>query len=105
MASSEAASPRQSEMSTSTVVSGRRDLMASIVRAMAAAPPSDKSSRATQVTTAWPSCMRSTASATRSGSSGASGSGWRVSTWQKPQARVQRSPLIMKVAVPSAQHS
>ena len=30
---------------------------------------------------------------------------WRYSTWQKPHARVQRSPLIMKVAVPSAQHS
>jgi hypothetical protein len=28
-----------------------------------------------------------------------------VLTWQKPQARVQRSPLIMNVAVPSAQHS
>ena len=49
--------------------------------------------------------MRSTASATRSGSAASSGSGWRVSTRQKPHARVQRSPLIMNVAVPSAQHS
>ena len=49
--------------------------------------------------------MRSTASATRSGSIGSVGSGWRVSTRQKPHARVQRSPLIMNVAVPSAQHS
>ena len=49
--------------------------------------------------------MRSTASATRSGSVGSRASGWRVSTRQNPQARVQRSPLIMKVAVPSAQHS
>jgi len=60
---------------------------------------------ATQVTTAWPSRIRSTACATLSGSSGDRGSGWRVSTWQKPHARVHRSPLIMKVAVPSAQHS
>ena len=33
------------------------------------------------------------------------GSGLRVSIWQKPQARVQRSPRIMNVAVRSAQHS
>ena len=52
-----------------------------------------------------PGPSASTASATRSGSAGSSGRGWRVSTRQKPQARVQRSPLIMNVAVPSAQHS
>ena len=105
IASSDAASPRQSEIRTSTVVSGVRDRMALMVSAMAPAPPSGRSSRATQVTTACPSRIRSTAWATRSGSSGDSGRGWRVSTWQKPHARVQRSPLIMKVAVPSAQHS
>ena len=49
--------------------------------------------------------MRATASATRSGSSAAGGTGLRVSTRQKPQARVHRSPRIMNVAVPSAQHS
>ena len=76
-----------------------------MVAAKAPAPPSARSSRATQVITAWARPIRSTASATRSGSPGSSGSGWRVSTWQKPQARVQREPLIMKVAVPSAQHS
>ena len=103
--SSDAASPLQSEISTSTVVAGVRDRMARMVSAMAPAPPSARSSRATHVTTAWPSPIRSTARATRSGSSGDSGSGCRVSTWQNPQARVQRSPLIMKVAVPSAQHS
>ena len=43
--------------------------------------------------------------ATRAGSPGSGASGLRVSTRQKPHARVQRSPLIMKVAVPSAQHS
>ena len=105
MASSDFSSPLQSEISTSTVVPGVRSRIAPMVCAMAPAPPSARSSRATQVTTACPSPIRSTARATRSGSSGDSGSGWRVSTWQKPQARVQRSPLIMKVAVPSAQHS
>ncbi len=49
--------------------------------------------------------MRSTASATRAGSSAAGASGLRVSTRQNPHARVQRSPRTMNVAVPSAQHS
>ena len=48
---------------------------------------------------------RSTASATRSGSEASTASGLRVSIRQKPQARVQRSPSTMNVAVPSAQHS
>ena len=80
MASSDGASPRQSEISTSTVVPGVLARMARTVLAMAPAPPSGRSSRATHVTTAWPSPIRSTASATRSGSSGDSGAGWRVST-------------------------
>ena len=33
------------------------------------------------------------------------GNGFAVETAQKPQARVQRSPAIMKVAVPLLQHS
>ena len=45
------------------------------------------------------------ASATRAGSSASSGKGLAVVTAQKPQARVQRSPPIMKVAVPLPQHS
>src|SRR3954470_16880169 len=45
------------------------------------------------------------ASATRSGSSDSSGKGLAVVTAQNPQARVQRSPAIMKVAVPLLQHS
>ena len=49
--------------------------------------------------------MRATASATCSGSSASSASGRLVSMRQKPHALVQRSPLIMNVAVPSAQHS
>ena len=39
------------------------------------------------------------------GSLGSSATGWLVSTRQKPHARVHDAPLIMKVAVPSAQHS
>ena len=68
-------------------------------------PPSGRSSRATIVSTAWSRPIRSIASATRSGSSAAGGSGWRVSTRQNPHARVHRSPSTMNVAVPSAQHS
>jgi len=48
---------------------------------------------------------RLTASATRSGSSTSSAKGFAVVTAQNPQARVQRSPAIMKVAVPALQHS
>jgi ATP-dependent RNA helicase DeaD len=84
---------------------GFREDLESIVAAMPAAPPSSTSSRATLVITACSRPWVATASATRRGSSGSSGSGLRVSTWQNPQARVQRSPRIMKVAVRSAQHS
>src|SRR3954467_15823927 len=49
--------------------------------------------------------MRFTASATRCGSSASSAKGLAVFTAQKPQARVQRSPAIMNVAVPWLQHS
>src|SRR2546430_1218445 len=49
--------------------------------------------------------IRRTASATRFGSSSSSANGFAVVTAQKPQARVQRSPAIMKVAVPWLQHS
>src|SRR5436190_5983261 len=46
-----------------------------------------------------------TASATRFGSSSSNGNGFAVVTAQNPHARVQRSPAIMKVAVPWLQHS
>jgi hypothetical protein len=49
--------------------------------------------------------IRRVASATRLGSSASSGNGLAVDTAQKPQARVQRSPAIMNVAVPFSQHS
>ncbi len=105
MTPSASGSPLQSGMSTSTSVPGHRSRIAAIVAANAAAPPSARSSRATAVTTVYCRPIRSTASATRAGSAGSRGPGLRVSTRQNPQARVQRSPLIMKVAVPSFQHS
>src|SRR5512142_1985199 len=49
--------------------------------------------------------MRCTASATRCGSSSSNVNGFAVVTAQNPHARVQRSPAIMKVAVPWLQHS
>src|SRR6266567_9389890 len=49
--------------------------------------------------------MRRTASATRWGSSSSSANGLAVVTAQNPHARVQRSPAIIKVAVPWLQHS
>src|SRR5437764_11074996 len=49
--------------------------------------------------------IRRTASATRWGSSSSSANGFAVVTAQKPQARVQRSPAIIIVAVPWLQHS
>ena len=80
--------------------------MARIVAAKAAAPPSAQvvaGDGGDHHVLAGP--CGPTASATRSGSSASRASGFEVSTRQKPQARVQRSPLIMNVAVPSAQHS
>src|SRR5476651_1182524 len=49
--------------------------------------------------------IRRTASATRCGSSSSSANGFAVVTAQNPQARVQRSPAIIIVAVPWLQHS
>ncbi len=102
---SESGSPLQSGMSTSTAVPGLAARMAWTVAANPAAPPSDRSSRATAVTTACDSPISTTASATLAGSPGSVASGRRVSTRQNPQARVHRSPLTMNVAVPSFQHS
>src|SRR5207249_7073902 len=64
-----------------------------------------RSSRATAVITTCFSFIRRTASATRCGSSCSSANGFAVVTAQNPHARVQRSPAIMKVAVPWLQHS
>jgi hypothetical protein len=49
--------------------------------------------------------IRRTAWATRCGSSSSSAKGFAVVTAQNPHARVQRSPAIIKVAVPWLQHS
>ena len=102
---SDRSSPFASEISVSTRVPGHRSRMASTQRATWAMPPSGRSSRATMVSTAWARPMLATASATRVGSSSAGARGLRVSTRQKPQARVHRSPSTMNVAVPSAQQS
>src|ERR1700676_469917 len=79
--------------------------IAAITRAKCLAPPSFKSSRATAVITTCFNFIRRTASATRCGSSSSSANGFAVCTAQNPQARVQRSPAIIIVAVPWLQHS
>ena len=80
--------------------------IARIVAAKMAAPPSFRSSRATDVTTACFSPIFSTVSATRSGSCQSNSVGRPVLTAQNRQARVQISPKIMKVAVRlTPQHS
>ena len=95
----------KSGVSTSMLMSGPTARIARIVCAKCSAPPSLRSSRATAVTTTCLRRIRFTASATRWGSSASSGNGLAVVTAQNPQARVQRSPAIMKVAVPWLQHS
>ncbi len=69
------------------------------------APPSARSSRVTEVITTCFRPSRAQASARRSGSSRATGSGWPRWTAQKPQGRVQTSPRTMNVAVRRVQHS
>ena len=79
---------------------GTRARVCRIVSAKMDAPPSARSSRSTEVMTAYCSRMRSTASATRPGSAVSSSVGRPCATAQYEQARVQTSPRIMKVAVP-----
>ena len=55
--------------------------------------------------TTWVSPICFTALATLSGSFGSSAVGMPVATLQKAQARVQISPMIMKVACFLSQHS
>ena len=76
-----------------------------MVAAKCAAPPSGRSSRVTEVTTTYFSSIPAAASATRPGSPGSSGSGTPECTAQKRQLRVQRSPMIRKVAVRCEKHS
>src|SRR5690242_5746598 len=68
-------------------------------------PPSFNSSRSTEVITACFTFISMIASATRFGSCKSAGKGFPVATAQNPQLRVQIFPSIMKVAVPSPQHS
>src|SRR6188508_115280 len=79
--------------------------MAFMVSIQMMEPPSFKSSLSTLVTTACLMFMILIERATFSGSSQSTVSGLPVFTPQKPQERVQTFPKIMKVAVPSPQHS
>ena len=79
--------------------------MALTVSAQMIEPPSFKSSRSTEVTTACLIFMSLMERATFSGSSQSTVSGRPVFTPQKPQERVHTFPRIIKVAVPSPQHS
>ena len=103
---SESMLPLKSGVSTSMVVPGDCRRISRMVSAKISAPKSGRSSRSTEVTTAWARPIWATAAATRRGSS-ASMSPPRLPlvTAQKAQARVQTSPRIMKVAVPWPQHS
>ena len=82
-----------------SIVAPDRWRTASTQRAKWPAPPSGRSSRVTDVMTTCRKPSRDAASATRSGSSAAGGSGVPRGTEQKPHARVQMLPKIMKVAV------
>src|SRR4051812_776854 len=95
----------KSGVSTSIVVVGADLCSAAITSAKCPAPPSSRSSRSTDVTTTWPRPSLPTASAMLAGSCGLSAPGLPVATLQKPQARVQVSPMIMKVACLCFQHS
>ena len=86
-------------------VSGHNYRMAIRVAAQCEAPKSFKSSRSTEVMTAWSSFMSWMDWATLSGSSGSNGRGLPVCVLQNLQERVQMAPPIMKVAVPFPQHS
>ena len=97
--------PAKSGMRVSRVVPGLCWRMARTVCAQISAPPSDRSSRSTEVMTACLTPISLTLLATRPGSKGSTSSGRPVDTLQKPQERVQTLPRIMNVAVPSPQHS
>ena len=76
-----------------------------MVSAQIIEPPSFKSSRSTLVITQCLTFINLTDSAIRLGSSQSAGLGFPVATAQKPQLRVQIFPKIIKVAVPTPQHS
>jgi hypothetical protein len=74
--------PWKSGTSTSTLASGSRARICRMVSANAHAPKSGRSSRSTDVSTTWRSCISAHASATRSGSAASNGSGRPVPTAQ-----------------------
>ena len=82
-----------------------RGLIARMVAAQTAAPPSLRSSRATEVITACFKFILAIDSATRAGSPRSSSVGRPVLIAQKVHERVQMLPRIMTVAVPRDQHS
>src|SRR5690554_1629467 len=92
-------------MRVSKVISGFMRRMAFTVSAQIIEPISFKSSRSTDVTTACFIFIIFMDRATFSGSSQSTVSGLPVLTPQNPQDRVQMFPRIIKVAVPSPQHS
>ena len=96
---------RKSGVSTSIVVSGAARRMAAIVRAKCRAPAIGEIVAVDRGHHDMVQPSLATASATRAGSSSSSGSGRPVRTLQKAQARVQVSPMIMKVAWRLSQHS
>ena len=82
------------------MVSGHRFLVSLMVFAHCAAPLSGRSSRSTDVITACFRFIALTALAIFMGSCSSGGNGCPVCVAQNRHARVQRSPKIMKVAVP-----
>src|SRR5690606_17930800 len=94
-----------SGINVSMVVPGLILRTALMVSAQIIEPPSFKSSRSTEVRTACLIFINLIERATFSGSSQSTVSGRPVFTPQNPQERVQMFPKIIKVAVPSPQHS
>ena len=102
---SESSTPSKSGISTSMVMPGLASRTLRMVAAKTIEPPSERSSRLTEVIT---TCLRPicwVARATRCGSWMSRPLGLPLVTAQKPQARVQMSPRIIKVAVRCSQHS
>jgi len=93
----------QGDAAVCTVVSFPHGLDATAAKCEA--PPSDTSSRSTDVMTTYRRPSVRTASASRSGSAASTSEGMPCGTAQYPHARVQTSPRIMNVAVPWCQHS
>src|SRR5665213_1877089 len=95
----------KSGMSVSKVVWGLDSRTALMVCCQIIEPPSFNSSLSTDVITACFTFINKIASATRFGSCKSAANGFPVATAQKPQLLVQILPSIIKVAVPSPQHS